>query len=100
MAISLYDASIPSYLQILGATSAVLTKGKAHAQANGIDLSELVESRLIEDMAPLRFQIISTAHHSFGAINGIKAGVFNPPPSYPDLNSTVCTGSSARRKPG
>jgi hypothetical protein len=86
MAISLYDISVANYLQILGAISGVLDKGKAHAEANGIDLSELVDTRLIEDMAPLRFQMISTAHHSLGAINGIKAGVFNPPPQHPDLD--------------
>jgi hypothetical protein len=86
MAISLYDISIVNYLQILGATSGVLDKGKAHAEAHGIDLSELVDTRLIEDMLPLRFQMISTAHHSLGAINGIKAGVFNPPPEYPGLD--------------
>ena len=86
MTISLYDASVKNYLQILGSTSAVLTKGKAHAEANGLDLGELLETRLIEDMADFRFQIISTAHHSLGAINGIKAGVFNPPSSFPDLD--------------
>ena len=83
MAISLYDISVANYLQILGAISGVLDKGKAHAEANGIDLSELVDTRLIEDMAPLRFQMISTAHHSLGAINGIKAGVFTPPARAP-----------------
>ena len=86
MSISLYDISVTNYLQILGSTSDVLDKGKAHAEENGIDLLALLDVRLIEDMAPLRFQIISTAHHSLGAINGIKAGVFNPPPSFPDLD--------------
>jgi uncharacterized protein len=86
MAISLYDISVVNYLQILGSISVVLDKGKAHAESSGLDLSELVETRLVEDMAPLRFQMISTAHHSLGAINGIKAGVFNPPPSFPDLD--------------
>ncbi len=86
MSISLYDLSVTNYLQILGSTSAVLAKGKEHAQSNGIELSTLVDTRLIEDMAPLRFQIISTAHHSLGAINGIKAGVFGPPSSADDLD--------------
>ena len=73
-------------MQILGSTSDVLDKGKAHAEANGIDLLALLDVRLIEDMAPLRFQIISTAYHSLGAINGIKASVFNRSPSFPDLD--------------
>ena len=86
MAISLYDLSVGNYGQILGSVSGVLDKGKAHAEANGLDLAELLETRLIDDMLPLRFQIISTAHHSLGAIEGIRAGVFSPPPQHPDLD--------------
>lgn len=86
MAISLYDLSIGTYRQILGSVSNVLDKGRAHAEASGLDLGDLVEARLIEDMMPLRFQIISTAHHSLGAIEGIRAGVFSPPPQHPDLD--------------
>ncbi|NNL84878.1 MAG: DUF1993 domain-containing protein [Myxococcales bacterium] len=86
MAISLYDTSVVIYQQILASISGVLDKGKAHAKATGIDLSELVETRLIEDMAPLRFQIISTAHHSLGAIEGLRAGVFGTPPQHPELD--------------
>lgn len=86
MALELYDVSVSNYLQVLDATKTVLEKGKAHAEGSRIDLSELTETRLIEDMLPLRFQIISTAHHSLGAIQGIQAGVFNPPPAHPDLD--------------
>jgi len=86
MSISLYDTSVKSYLQILGATSAVLDKGKAHAAASGIDLAELLDTRLIENMGSLRFQVFCTAFHSIDAINGIKAGVFSPPASIPDLD--------------
>jgi uncharacterized protein len=86
MTISLYDMSVVVYQQILASTSAVLSKGKVHAEANGIDLDALLETRLAEDMLPLRFQMISTAHHSLGAIQGIKAGVFGPPSMHPDLD--------------
>jgi hypothetical protein len=86
MAISLYDASVGNYQQVLTSISSVLDKGKAHAQATGLDLSELLEARLAEDMLPLRFQIVSSAHHSLGAINGLKAGVFNPPSAQTGLD--------------
>ena len=79
MAISLYDLSVNNFRQILASTSAVLDKGKAHAEENGLDLGEIVQTRLIEDMMPFSFQVISVAHHSLGAIEGIKAGVFGPP---------------------
>lgn len=79
MAISLYDASVGTYLQILSAVEGVLDKGREHCEASGIDLDEVVETRLIDDMLPFRFQLISVAHHSLGAIKGVEAGVFTPP---------------------
>ena len=30
-------------------------------------------------MLPFRFQIVSVVHHSRGALDGAKAGVFRPP---------------------
>jgi hypothetical protein len=79
MALSLYDVSVGSYLQILGAVSGFLAKGREHCEKNGIDLGQVVETRLIADMLPFRFQVIAVAHHSLGAIQGIEAGVFRPP---------------------
>ena len=79
MAVSLYDASVGTYLQILSSVEGVLDKGREHCEANGIDLGEVVEMRLIDDMLPFRFQLISVTHHSLGAIQGVEAGVFTPP---------------------
>jgi len=58
MALSLYDASVANYLQILGAVSGFLDKGLAHFREKGIDPETIVEARLAPDMQPLRFQII------------------------------------------
>jgi hypothetical protein len=79
MAISLYDVSVASYLQTLGAVSGFLEKGRAHCEANGIDTATIVGTRLKDDMLPFLFQIVSVAHHSRGAIAGAKSGVFTPP---------------------
>jgi hypothetical protein len=79
MATSFYDFSVANYLQTLGAVSGFLAKGREHCQKNGIDLGEVVETRLAADMLPFRFQVVSVAHHSLGAIRGIEAGVFGPP---------------------
>lgn len=76
MAISLYDATVPSYLQVLNAVSGFLDKGAAHCAEHKIDLNQIVESRIYEDMLPLRFQIQSVAHHSLGAIGACKSGAF------------------------
>jgi hypothetical protein len=79
MAISLYDVSVPSYLQILTALSGVLDRGASFCAEKGIDPQTFVETRLFPDMLPLSFQIASVAKHSLGAIEGAKAGVFSPP---------------------
>lgn len=86
MAISLYDISVANYLQVLDSMTGVLDKGAELAKADGLDLAELVETSLHPDMLPFRFQVISIAHHSLGAVNGIKEGVFTPPPSMPGID--------------
>ena len=86
MAISLYDVSVTSFLQVLGGVSGFLDRGLAHCQDNGIDPESIVETQLYQDMLPFRFQIVSVAHHSLGAIEGVKAGVFSPSGGPPDLD--------------
>jgi hypothetical protein len=86
MAISLYDLSVASYLQTLGGVAGFLDRGLDHCRETGIDPEEIVETRLFPDMFPFRFQIWSVAHHSIGAIEGVKQGVFNPPRELPPLD--------------
>ena len=83
MAIALYDLSVANYLQTLGAVAGFLQTGLDHFTAKGIDLDEVVETRLFPDMLPFRFQVQSVAHHSLGAIEGVKKGLFQPPPQAP-----------------
>ena len=99
MALSFYDVSVASYLQILGAVSGFLAKGREHCAKHGIELSQVVETRLHADMLPFRFQIVSVAHHSLGAIRGIEAGVFGPPAAassqdYAELEKLVAEARS------
>lgn len=79
MSISLYDVSVRSFLQTVGAVSGFLEKGLAHCTGAGMDPESLVETRLHGDMLPFRFQLVSVAHHSKGALDGVRAGVFAPP---------------------
>lgn len=79
MALTLYDATVGTYRQILGAMGGVLSKGREHCETNGIDLNDVVGTKLIDDMLPFRFQVVSVAHHSLGAMKGVEAGVFGPP---------------------
>ncbi len=79
MAFSLYDATVANYLQILGAVGGFLDKSLAHFRDKGVDPAEVVETRLAPDMLPFRFQVVSLAHHSRGAMAAAKQGVFVPP---------------------
>ena len=59
--------------------------------------------RLYPDMLPFRFQIISVAHHSKGAIDGVQSGVFTPPTGMADqdyaaLQAIVADARSALEK--
>lgn len=83
MAISLYEASVLNYLQTLGAVSGYLQKGLTHCRDNDIDPEQIVETRIYPDMLPFRFQIQSVVHHSAGAIEGMKKGLFRPPADLP-----------------
>jgi len=57
MPVSLYDVSIPVFIQTFGHFSKFLDKGRAFADEKGIRHSELLEARLYPDMAPLTAQI-------------------------------------------
>lgn len=50
MSLSLYDASIPVFTQMLGGLNHVLATASAHAQARKIDPQALLQARLYPDM--------------------------------------------------
>lgn len=83
MTVSLYDLSVASYLQTIGGVAGFLEKGAKHCAEHNIDPNTLVETRIHADMFPLQFQIQSVTHHSIGAIEGVRKGLFSPPPSIP-----------------
>lgn len=103
MAIPLYDLSVANYLQTLGAVAGFLEKSRAHFAADDVDLDEIVETRLFPDMLPFRFQLQSVVHHSLGAIEGVKQGLFQPPPpapayDYPALHKLVTDARETLQK--
>ena len=79
MSISLSDASLKTYRQLLPASLAIMKKAEKYFTDEGANLNDLAEMRLIEDMAPLTFQVFSVVHHSVGAIDALKTGEFAPP---------------------
>ncbi len=83
MSASFYDLTVGTYSQIVEAAVGVLQKGADHCQQNGISLDDVVDSRLIDDMANFHFQVVCITHHSLEALNGMRSGEFLPPSYEP-----------------
>ena len=86
MAITLYDTTVALFIQTLGAMDGFLKRGLAHCEDNNIDPAAVLETRLFDDMLPLRYQVQASIGHSVAAIEGVKAGVFKPP--YGDASAS------------
>jgi len=78
MTISLYDAVIPTQLQIIAAVRELVDEAKAHCEEKRIPPEEIIGARLIEDMLPFSYQVKCCREHSLGAIEGVREGVFTP----------------------
>lgn len=57
MSITMYQASIPVFVRMLGNLSAILDKAAAHAETKKIDPAIFVNARLAPDMFPLSRQV-------------------------------------------
>ena len=79
MATSLYDLSVASYLQTVGAVAGFLDRAAKQCAETGSDPDDFVGARLFEDMAPFHFQIECVDHHSVWALEAVKSGLFAPP---------------------
>jgi hypothetical protein len=79
MSYSIYDASIPPVIHMLGSLSSILTKGETHG---GIDPNE---AKLAPDMLPLKNQVYIAADIAKGC-GARLAGVEIP--KYEDVEST------------
>jgi hypothetical protein len=78
MSFSLYDAVVPSNLQILGALDKVVEKAKSFCTERGSPETQMIDARLAADMQPLGYQVKSCVVHSIGAIEGARTGSFLP----------------------
>src|ERR1700712_869478 len=54
---SLYETSVPAFLQILNSLSGIITKAEAHCKAKNIAPEVLLGARLFPDMLPFSRQI-------------------------------------------
>ena len=85
MSVSMYQASIPGIVRMLGNLSAILDKAAAWAEAKKIDPAVLIGARLAPDMIPLSGQIQIATDMAKGA-GARLAGI--EPPRYEDTEKT------------
>lgn len=81
MKISMYQASVPTFVRMLNNLAAILEKAAAHAEAKRIDPAVLIESRLYPDMFPLGKQVQIAADSAKG---GAARLAQVEPPAYED----------------
>ena len=79
MATSLYDLSVPTFLQTVKAIGGFLDRAARHCSVTRADPEDFVHARLFDDMAPFHFQIEAVCHHSVWGLEAAKTGVFAPP---------------------
>src|SRR5262245_52709884 len=94
MAISLYDLSVPTFLQTTRAVSDFLARAARHCAETGANPDDFVGASLYPDMAPFHFQIEALTHHAVWGVEAVKTGVFAPPPlvgamPFADLQAMV-----------
>ena len=77
MSLSMYQASIPAFVQMLNNLAAILDKAEAHAGNRKIDPEVLLNYRLAPDMLPFVRQIQIAADLAKGAVARL-AGVEVP----------------------
>lgn len=81
MTISLFDAAVPVFNQMLGGLSGVLSKAQAHVESRKIEPDALLQARLFPDMFPLLRQV-RTACDFAKSVSARLAGV--DVPAYDD----------------
>lgn len=85
MTISMYQASVPYFLRMLGNLKACLEKGAAHAAAKQFDTAVLFNERLAPDMLPLARQVQIASDNAKGCPARL-AGI--DPPKFADHETT------------
>ena len=86
MTISMYSASVPVFVRMLGNLTAWLDKAEAHAAAKKFEPAVLVNARLAPDMLPLAKQVqiaCDAAKLAVARLSGVEA------PKFEDSETTI-----------
>lgn len=79
MPLSMYQASVPRFINILGNLSSILDKAQAHVEAKKITDASLTSFRLFPDMLPMARQVqiaCDTAKGVVARLAGVDIPVF------------------------
>ncbi|MCW5738059.1 MAG: DUF1993 domain-containing protein [Enhydrobacter sp.] len=100
MATSLYDMSVPTFLQTVSAVGGFLDRAAIYCAETGSDPDGFLDARLIDDMAPFHFHVECVAHHSVPALEAMRDGVFAPPAlrgpiPFADLRAMIAEAEAA-----
>jgi hypothetical protein len=86
MPLSMYQVSVPVYLQLLNAMLGWLEKAEAHAKAKKFDPNNFAGMRLTPDMLPFAAQIGIATDHVKGSLARLSGA---EPPKWPDTEKTL-----------
>jgi len=86
MTLTIYQASVPVFRQMLTSLSAILDKANAHATEQRIDPSVLLQARLYPNMLPLVRQVQIATDHAKGAAARLSGA---EPPKFADEEKTI-----------
>ena len=86
MAISMYQASVPRFVNILGNLSNILDKAQAHVEAKKLDPAALTGFRLYPDMLPLTAQVQIARDAAKGVVARLAGAEI---PVYEDNEKTL-----------
>jgi len=95
MTLSLYDATIPAFLQILVPVGGLVEKARAHSAAGGVSQEALCDARLAPDMWPFAKQVACACQHSAGAVAGVQLGETGPDLTAPPMTFDGLAGRVA-----
>ena len=86
MSISMYQASVPRFVNILGNLSNILDKAQAHVDTKKLDVTVLTGYRLFPDMLPMTTQVLIACDTAKGVVARL-AGLEIP--VYEDTEKTL-----------
>jgi len=94
MPTSLYELSVPTFLQTVKAVRSFLDRAARHCAETRADPDDFVHNRLFDDMAPFHFQIEAAWHHSVWGLEAAKTGAFAPLTEQPFIRAVLFPGGA------